>query len=332
MSTAWGLLYEVDEAGNTKTYHYDYRGSTVAITDDAGNVTDRIGYSAYGAIIYRTGNTDTPFLFNGRYGVQTDPNGLLYMRARYYNPYLCRFINPDPAGFSGGFNFYVYADGNPVSLLDPFGLGAVGESQVWSWLENATDAMGEAVGTAAKYAALALVAVLDVLGQGLNGELGGGGGAEPSPQGAFNLLMMLAPELRTATLETRSAIAAKGTETFYRTMSQANYDTLMATGKLPATSETFISPSLEYASKYNGVTVQFNVQAGTTDSLLGMGVRNVGLNGGAYRNLPLVQSGWGSSSAFFKLEGNLVNVGLGRGSALNTFNNNIVNFNLVPKP
>jgi len=128
------------------------------------------------------------------------------------------------------------------------------------------------------------------------------------------------------------AEAAEGTETFYRTMSQANYDALTATGKLPATSETFISPSLEYASKYNGVTVQFNVQAGTTDSLLGMGVRNAGLNGGAYNGLPLVQSGWGSSSAFFKLEGNVVNVGLGRGSALNTFNNNIVNFNLVPKP
>jgi hypothetical protein len=63
-----------------------------------------------------------------------------------------------------------------------------------------------------------------------------------------------------------------------------------------------------------------------------MGVKNAGLNGGAYGNLPLVQSGWGSSSAFFKLEGNVVNIGLGQGSALNTFNSNIVNFNLVPKP
>ena len=119
-----GLLYEADDAGNTKTYHYDYRGSTVAITDDAGNVTDRIEYSAYGSIIYRTGNTDTPFLFNGRYGVQTDPNGLLYMRARYYNPYLCRFLNPDPVGSRGGLNFYAYADGNPISNTDPFGLSA----------------------------------------------------------------------------------------------------------------------------------------------------------------------------------------------------------------
>jgi hypothetical protein len=121
-------------------------------------------------------------------------------------------------------------------------------------------------------------------------------------------------------------------ETFYRTMSQEHYGQLLNTGQIPATGETFISPSLEYAQQYNGVTVQFNVQAGTTDTLLGMGVRNTGLSGGAYDSLPLVQSGWGSSSAFFKLEGNVVNVGLGNGSALNTFNNSILNFNLVPKP
>ncbi|MCS7091722.1 MAG: RHS repeat-associated core domain-containing protein, partial [Limisphaera sp.] len=102
--------------------HYDYRGSTVALTDGTGNVTDRFEYSAYGTLTYRTGSTDTPFLFNGRYGVQTDPNGLLYMRARYYNPYICRFINPDPIGFSGGLNWYAYAEGDPVQFSDPSGL------------------------------------------------------------------------------------------------------------------------------------------------------------------------------------------------------------------
>lgn len=127
-----GLLYEVTETAtstNTATYHYDLRGSTVALTDGNGNVTDQIQYSAYGLTIFRSGAYDTPFLYNGRYGVQSDANGLLYMRARYYNPYLCRFINPDPSGFAGGLNWYAYADGNPVNNLDPFGLGAVGESE-----------------------------------------------------------------------------------------------------------------------------------------------------------------------------------------------------------
>jgi RHS repeat-associated protein len=123
-----GLLYEVNETAggletSTRTYHYDYRGSTVAMTDGSGNVTDRVEYSAYGTITYRGGNTDTPFLYNGRYGVQTDANGLLYMRARYYNPYLCRFLNADPSGFTGGLNLYAYADGRRPRRL--FNLGAM---------------------------------------------------------------------------------------------------------------------------------------------------------------------------------------------------------------
>jgi len=122
-----GLLYEITETAtstNTLTYHFDYRGSTVALTDKNGNLTDRVQYSAYGLTTYRTGTNDTPFLYNGRYGVMTDPNGLLHMRARYYNPYICRFINPDPSGFTGGLNWYCYADGNPNTLTDPMGLWA----------------------------------------------------------------------------------------------------------------------------------------------------------------------------------------------------------------
>ncbi len=65
---------------------------------------------------------EPPFLCNGRYGVQTDANGLLCMRSSYYNPYLCQFLNLEPAGFSGGLNFCVAFDGNPISIVDPFGL------------------------------------------------------------------------------------------------------------------------------------------------------------------------------------------------------------------
>lgn len=118
-----GLLYEVDDAGTTVTYHYDSRGSTVALTSGAGVVTDRVEYSTYGLATRRTGTTDTPFLYNGRYGVMTDANGLCHMRARYYNAYIKRFLNADPAGMGGGLNWYAYADGNPISLIDPFGLG-----------------------------------------------------------------------------------------------------------------------------------------------------------------------------------------------------------------
>ncbi len=132
-----GLLYQVTETAlgtNTLTYHYDYRGSTIALTADNGNVTDRMEYSLYATWTYHAGTNDTPFLFNGRHGVMTDPNGLLYMRARYYNPFLCRFINADPSGFGGGLNCYAYANGNPVSLSDPTGLGTTQDNLSFNWV------------------------------------------------------------------------------------------------------------------------------------------------------------------------------------------------------
>ena len=116
------------------------------MTSAAGAVTDRVQYSVYGRITLRTGSTDTPFLYNGRYGVQTDANGLYYMRARYYNPYICRFINADPAGFGGGMNWYAFADGSPISLVDPFGLGAAGEhGAVYSMIATAHDFTAAAI-------------------------------------------------------------------------------------------------------------------------------------------------------------------------------------------
>jgi RHS repeat-associated protein len=139
-----GLLYEVTETAtvtNMLTYHYDYRGSTIALTDGNGNVTDRFEYSAYATLTYHAGANDTPFLFNGRYGVMTDPNSLLYMRARFYNPFLCRFINTDPSSFAGGLNFYAYANGNPISYLDPFGLGASG-----GWGDQFSGWIGQNIG------------------------------------------------------------------------------------------------------------------------------------------------------------------------------------------
>lgn len=121
-----GLLYEVNQAEQTKTYHYDQVGSTILRTNDLGQKIGCAEYAPYGETIHSEGDMATPFLYNGQYGVQTDANGLLHMRARYYSPYLMRFLNADPIGFSGGSNWFAYADGNPISKNDPFGLVAWG--------------------------------------------------------------------------------------------------------------------------------------------------------------------------------------------------------------
>ena len=122
-----GLIGE-ETSGSFKTYHFDYRGSTAAITDINGNVTDTFEYDTYGNLVSRTGTSAVIFLYNGRDGVVTDENGLIYMRARYYSPELRRFINSDIiAGEISNavtLNRYAYANGNPVSNIDPFGLSA----------------------------------------------------------------------------------------------------------------------------------------------------------------------------------------------------------------
>jgi RHS repeat-associated protein len=132
-----GLLYEIAESAtstNMRSYHSDLRGSTVAIANSSGAVTDRIEYSAYGLMTYRSGTTDTPFLYNGSYGVMSEPNGLLCMGERFYNPYLSRFIIADPSGFSGGLNFFAFANGNPITRIDPSGLGAIEAASGGSWI------------------------------------------------------------------------------------------------------------------------------------------------------------------------------------------------------
>lgn len=55
------------------------------------------------------------------HGADAD-NGPLYMRQRWYDPTLQRFISRDPIGLRGGANLYAYADGNPSTWNDPDGL------------------------------------------------------------------------------------------------------------------------------------------------------------------------------------------------------------------
>jgi RHS repeat-associated protein len=123
-----GLLYESQtDSGGTETnvryYHSDQVGSMLALTDASANVTGRVEYSPYGMITHTSGVIDTPYLFNGAFGVQTDAEtGLLHMRARYYHPWLGRFLSEDPIQFSGGNNWYAFTSGDPIFGSDPSGL------------------------------------------------------------------------------------------------------------------------------------------------------------------------------------------------------------------
>ena len=136
--------------GKYYAYHYDNIGSTTLITARDGHAVERFSYGTYGELL-KEPITKIRFLYNGSYGVATDSNGLYYMRARYYNSDIKRFINQDikvgDIGSSQSLNRYAYCEGNPVSMVDPFGLcgedaNDQGEKSKYGWIHEFLDFAG----------------------------------------------------------------------------------------------------------------------------------------------------------------------------------------------
>ncbi|MBV5327356.1 MAG: hypothetical protein JZU65_06915 [Chlorobium sp.] len=118
-----GLISKITATGQRSTYHYDPLGSTVAITDDSDNITEKYAYDEFGKALGISETTPNPFRYVGRYGVMDEGNGYLFMRARYYDAEAGKFISKDPLGFGGGdLNVYNYVGGNPLVGIDPSGL------------------------------------------------------------------------------------------------------------------------------------------------------------------------------------------------------------------
>ncbi|MDO8527212.1 MAG: RHS repeat-associated core domain-containing protein, partial [Deltaproteobacteria bacterium] len=131
-------LMELDGDGEIKTFHI-YLGSrkladvsgdeiqfchaseldnVLKVTDDGGNVVQTVRYDPFGNVNFLNGSDHNPFLFAGKQYDQS--TGLYYFGARYYDPLLGRFLNRDP--LYQGTNHYTYAENNPLTGKDIFGL------------------------------------------------------------------------------------------------------------------------------------------------------------------------------------------------------------------
>ncbi len=101
----------------------DALGSIRSVTDVNNNILESRFYSPFGELTQASGSPQTAFGFTGE---QTDSNGLLYLRARYYNPTVAVFPNLDPLEGTPtspqSLNRYSYVQGNPVNYRDPSGL------------------------------------------------------------------------------------------------------------------------------------------------------------------------------------------------------------------
>jgi len=138
-----------DPFGRQIYYQYDGLGSVRDLSDGSGTTVTTYSYDAFGEPDLTMGSADNDFLFTGE---QMDAEtGLIYLRARYYDPETGRFISRDPfTGFASvppSLNRYTYGYNNPVLFADPSG------KVVW-WVPGVAGAavndawyIGEVIGT-----------------------------------------------------------------------------------------------------------------------------------------------------------------------------------------
>ena len=104
-------------------YLYNGQGDVAILTDSTGNIVANYIFDAYG-------NTDSENAVYNNFGYRGEyadaESGLIYLRARMYNPETGRFINEDP--IRDGLNWYVYCGGNPVMFVDPWGMYYIKEN------------------------------------------------------------------------------------------------------------------------------------------------------------------------------------------------------------
>jgi RHS repeat-associated protein len=111
--------------------HHDQQGSTRMLTSTTGAIEATTTYDAYGNTTGTTGNATTPLGYDGQY---TDADtGLIYLRARAYDPATAQFLSVDPLRAVSG-EPYSYAGDNPLNASDPTGL-IFGISGTPSWEE-----------------------------------------------------------------------------------------------------------------------------------------------------------------------------------------------------
>jgi RHS repeat-associated protein len=137
-----GPLYVVKSGGSTLAFARDGGKSVRAEISGSGTVTASFRYRAYGAIVQSSGASTPSYL--GYAGQLQDPSGLLYMRARWYDPATGRFLTLDPLATAQdeprALNGYGYGDASPLVMSDATGTMAAASDESAGCVRNRCNA------------------------------------------------------------------------------------------------------------------------------------------------------------------------------------------------
>ncbi|MFA9464179.1 MAG: RHS repeat-associated core domain-containing protein [Velocimicrobium sp.] len=121
----WGPDRVISQKNSGGEYYYLYNGhgDVIQVVDRNGNIVNNYEYDEWGNVLYGKETVSNPFKYAGE--VYDEETGLYYLRARYYDPKMGRFINEDT--YEGqindalSLNGYSYCNNNPLIHIDPSG-------------------------------------------------------------------------------------------------------------------------------------------------------------------------------------------------------------------
>ena len=141
ITDAYALYFHYDSSGDvigfTRTangtdteYFYvkNLQGDILKVITATGTEAATYTYDAWGKLLTSTGDMAdvNPLRYRGYF--YDNETGLYYLKSRYYDPEVGRFINPDAYASTGqgilGTNMFTYCRNNPVNLYDPSGTSA----------------------------------------------------------------------------------------------------------------------------------------------------------------------------------------------------------------
>ncbi|HYJ88406.1 MAG TPA: SpvB/TcaC N-terminal domain-containing protein, partial [Pyrinomonadaceae bacterium] len=114
-----GVAFAGDSSPAVQYQLADHLGSSNVVVNYAGDFVSREEYTPYGETSFGS-FARKRYRFMGQ--ERDEESGLAYHRARYYAPWLIRWICCDPAGAIEGNNLYGFVSGNPLRFTDRSGL------------------------------------------------------------------------------------------------------------------------------------------------------------------------------------------------------------------
>jgi RHS repeat-associated protein len=116
-------IEQINSEGKALYLHHDQQGSARLLTGSTGIVEGAMTYDPYGNLLASSGTKTTPLGYDGQY--TNSDTGLIYLRAREYNPATDQFLSVDPLAAITRAP-YDYTQDNPLNSTDPTGKATLG--------------------------------------------------------------------------------------------------------------------------------------------------------------------------------------------------------------